>query len=106
MVFATISIVSVEASMPIEVLVIVQHGEIADQLTSLDDIDTDIFNTSIDLLRYKIGGNDMNALDALSVLRSQRRSGRHSVAAMSSNDFLIRFKSTNDFPSAYIAIEH
>lgn len=106
MVFATISIVSVEASMPTEVLVIVQHSEFADQLTSLDNIDTDIFNTGIDLLRDKIGGNDMNALDALSVLRSQRCSGCHSVAAMSSNDFLIRFKSTDDFPSAYIAIKH
>jgi len=106
MVFATISIVSVEASMPTKVLVIVQHSEIVDQLTSLDNIDTDIFNTSIDLLRDEIGGNHMNALDALSVLRSQSRSGRHSVAAISSDDLLIRFKSSDDFPSAYIAIEH
>lgn len=92
--------------MPTKVLVIVQHSEIVDQLTSLDNIDTDIFNTSIDLLRDEIGGNDMNALDALSVLRSQSRSGRHSIAAMSSDDFLIRFKSSDDFPSAYVATEH
>lgn len=36
----------------------------------------------------------MNALDALSILRSEGRGGRHGIAAMGSNDFLIRLKST------------
>lgn len=63
-------------------------------LTCLDDIDTYILYTSIDLLGHKFGGNDMNALDALSILRSEGRGGRHGIAAMGSNDFLIRLKST------------
>jgi hypothetical protein len=63
-------------------------------LTSLDDIDTDIIYASFDLLGNKIGGNDMNALDALSVLRSEGRSGGHGIAAMGSDDFLVSLKST------------
>jgi hypothetical protein len=46
------------------------------------------------LLGNKVGGNDMNALDALSVLCSKGCSCCHGVAAMSSNDFLIRLKAT------------
>jgi hypothetical protein len=36
----------------------------------------------------------MNALDALSVLRSEGRSGGHGIAAMGSDDFLVSLKST------------
>lgn len=64
------------------------------RFTSLDNINTNILNTGLNLLSNKLGRNDVDGLDALSVLRREGRGGRHGVAAMSGDDFLICLEST------------
>lgn len=63
------------------------------RFTSLDNINTNILNTGLNLLSHKLGGNDVDGLDALGVLRREGRGGRHGVAAMGGDDLLVRLES-------------
>jgi hypothetical protein len=63
------------------------------RLTGLDNINTNILNAGFNLLSHKLGGNDVDGLDALGVLRREGRGGRHGVAAMGGDDLLVRLES-------------
>lgn len=62
------------------------------KLTSLDDIGFDVLENSIDLFLHKIDRDMMNIVDPQRILRSQCGGGRHGIAAMSRQDFLISLK--------------
>lgn len=64
-----------------------QHGF----STCLDDIDPNIVYASFYLLLHEGRRSNMDVLHTLCVLCSERRRGRHRVAAMSGYDFLIGF---------------
>ena len=65
---ATTPIVSAEASMPETGSVLVEREKSNMNVTSLDHIDANIFNTSVNLLPNKTWGDVMNVIDPLSVL--------------------------------------
>lgn len=60
--------------------------------TCLDDINSDIADTSLDLLFNKLGRYLMDAMNANSILCCQSRCSSHSIAAMNGDDFLVGFK--------------
>jgi hypothetical protein len=68
--------------------------------TSFDNINTNIFHNSLDLLLYKRRGSFVNPIHALSVLSSQSGRRSHGIAAMCRNDFLIGFEAPARFASA------
>lgn len=79
--------------MPVSKCQLVYGKSNTDRLTRLDNINTNILNAGLNLLSNKVGRNDVDSLDALGVLRSEGRGGRHGVAAMSGDDLLVSFKS-------------
>jgi hypothetical protein len=60
--------------------------------TSLDHINPNILNTSLDLLPHERCRRFMNPIDPLSILSSESRRGGHSVAAMCRYNFLVSLK--------------
>ena len=64
--------------------------------TCFDNIETDIVDTSVNLLSQKCRRNLMDVVDAQRVLCSQSSSRGHSIAAMGCNDFLVRFETSVD----------
>ena len=87
---ATTSIVSAEASIPNNVS---DHRlyPLMNLLTSLDNIDTNVLDASIDLLFNKFWGRMMYSFHSQSVLSSESRSCSHSIALMNRNNSLIGF---------------
>lgn len=59
--------------------------------TSLDNARRYIPKHGIDLFPRELGGDMMNLIDTHGILRRQRRRGRHGIAAMSCDDFLVCF---------------
>lgn len=62
--------------------------------TGLDDVDTDVLDTEIDLFLYEGGGDLVDVLDAEGVLGGQGRGGGHCVAFVGRDHFLISFETT------------
>lgn len=79
---------------------------IAEQPTSLDNIDTNITDTSINLLPHKCWGSIVNVNNALSVLGCQCRCGGHSVAPMGGNDFLVCLQATTYASASSCGIDY
>ena len=59
------------------------------ELTYFDHICPDIFEARIDLLAQERRRDLMDVVDAAGVLGCESRCGRHGIAAMSSDDFLV-----------------
>lgn len=60
--------------------------------TSLHYINPNVFDTRLDLLFYKTGRYFMDTENTLCILSGQGRCGCHCIASVSSNDFLVGFK--------------
>jgi hypothetical protein len=65
--------------------------------TSFDNIDTNIFHNSLDLLLYECRRGFVNPIDALSVLSSQSSRRGHGIATMCRDDFLVGFEAPARF---------
>lgn len=65
--------------------------------TSLDNVDSNIIHTSLDLLLDEFARNLMNRSHAQCVLCRQCSLRGHSIAAMSGDDFLIGFEATEAY---------
>ena len=61
--------------------------------TRLDDVNTNILNTGIDLFLHEGRGSDVYVNDPLSILRGESSRSGHGIATMSSKNLLISFKS-------------
>lgn len=66
------------------------------ELTSLDNVDANIIEDCVDLLHEKFRWDVMYIVDTLCILRRQCRRGRHGIAAMGSDDFLVSLEATVD----------
>lgn len=62
--------------------------------TSLDNINSHILDTEVDLLPYKLRRDVVDIRHAKGVLCSQSRSSGHGVAFVSCNHFLISLETT------------
>jgi hypothetical protein len=65
--------------------------------TSFDNIDTNIFDNSLDLLLYKRCGSFVDPIHALSVLSSQSGRRGHGIAAVCRDHFLVGFEAPTRF---------
>lgn len=69
-----------------------KEGKLYIYRTRFDYIHTNVIDASVNLLSHKFRGRMMNVKNALSILGCQSCSCRHSIAPMSGDDLLIRFK--------------
>lgn len=67
------------------------------EFTSLDNIYPDVRHNSINLLPKKLGGDMVYAVHAEGVLGCEGCGGRHGVAAVGGDDFLVCFQAAGHF---------
>ena len=60
--------------------------------TCLNNIDSDIFDTCINLLPNELGRRFVNSVNALGILSRKSCRCSHCIASMHRNDFLVSFQ--------------